>query len=142
MAQQISEVIVRYAETDAQGVVHHATYPVWFEEGRSDFLRKIGVPYSDWEQQGYFVVVVDLNTRYLAPAFYEDRLQVVTRLERIKKRLMEFSYQVFNQHQQLLAQGSTRHLIVDADKQPCALNGEFYQQLCSKLEQQQEAGND
>lgn len=142
MVQQTSHVIVRYAETDAQGVVHHATYPVWFEEGRSDFLRKIGIPYSDWEKQGYFVVVADLATRYLAPAFYEDQLKVVTRLERVKKRLIEFSYQVFNQHEQLLAQGTTRHLIVATNKQPCALDADFYQRLVVALDERgQAAGN-
>jgi acyl-CoA thioester hydrolase len=124
---------VRYAETDAQGIVHHAAYPVWFEEGRSDFLRKIGLPYTAWEKEGYFVVVVDLNIRYVKPACYEDNLQVVTKLVRCKKRLIEFSYQVRDQHKNVLAQGRTKHLIMDSNGQPCALGDELYAQLQVKL---------
>lgn len=136
MVAKKSEVIVRYAETDAQGVVHHATYPIWFEEGRSDFLRQIGTPYSEWERMGYFVVVADLSLRYLTPAFYEDQLVVETTLQRLKKRLIEFSYRICR-GDEVIVQGSSRHLIVGPDKQPCALDGDFFARLNQLLEEQQ-----
>jgi len=133
-----SEVIVRYAETDAQGVVHHATYPIWFEEGRSEFLRQIGTPYSEWEKMGYYVVVAELSLRYLAPAFYEDQLTVETSLQRLKKRLIEFSYRILR-GDELIVQGSSRHLIVGPDKLPRALAGDFYQRLNDLLAEQETA---
>lgn len=131
-----SQVIVRYAETDAQGVVHHATYPIWFEEGRSDFLRQIGTPYSTWEKMGYFVVVADLSLRYLAPAFYEDRLIVETSLQRLKKRLIEFSYRILRD-EEVIVQGSSRHLIVGPDKQPRALDETFFERVTQLLQEQE-----
>ncbi|OQY18349.1 MAG: 4-hydroxybenzoyl-CoA thioesterase [Desulfobacteraceae bacterium 4572_35.1] len=127
---------VRYVETDAQGIVHHATYPVWFEEGRSDFLRKIEMPYSQWEQCGYFASVVDLSIRYVKPAYYEDELQIITILERYNKRFVEFKYKVFNEEENLLAHGHTKHLIVDTDGQPYVMNDTFFQQLKSKVSEQ------
>lgn len=132
--EQRTQIRVRYAETDAQGIVHHAVYPVWFEEGRSDFLRQIGVSYSQWEQQGYFVVVVDLTSRYHKPAFYEDQLTVITRLKRFKKRLMEFSYQVLDVNGTVLTHGTTRHLIMDKEGNPSALSDTFYTQIKRQME--------
>nr|WP_320050829.1 thioesterase family protein [uncultured Desulfuromonas sp.] len=136
MVAKINDVIVRYAETDAQGVVHHATYPIWFEEGRSSFLRQIGSPYSEWEKMGYFVVVADLSVRYLAPAFYEDQLTVETSLQRLKKRLIEFSYRILRDDE-LIVQGSSRHLIVGPDKQPRALETSFFDRLNQLLATQE-----
>lgn len=133
MMEYRTHVRARYAETDAQGIVHHAVYPVWFEEGRSDFLRKIGVPYSQWEQQGYFVVVVDLTSRYVKPALYEDQLTVVTCLKRFKKRFMEFNYQVIDELGSQIAHGTTRHLIMDKEGCPVALSDSFYQLVQQKL---------
>lgn len=133
MMEHRTQIRVRYAETDAQGIVHHAVYPVWFEEGRSDFLRKIGVAYSQWEQQGYFVVVVELTSRYLKPAFYEDQLTVVTSLKRFKKRLMEFNYQVIDEAGKVITRGSTRHLIMDKKGNPSALTDCFYQQIKQEI---------
>ncbi len=128
-----SNITVRYAETDAQGITHHATYPIWFEEGRSDFLRKIDLPYSYWEKCGYLVVVVDLQVRYIHPAYYEDQLTVITSLKRFTKRLMEFNYQVINADDKLLAQGVTKHLMMERSGKPIALSTDFYQQMQQKL---------
>jgi acyl-CoA thioester hydrolase len=114
------ELTVRYAETDAQGIVHHAGYLVWFEEGRSDFLRRRGIPYSELERAGYFVVVAGAELRYRAPAFYEDRLTVETTLLRARGKLLEFGYRVLR-GELLLAEGATRHVVVDRDRRPVLL---------------------
>lgn len=104
---------VRYAETDAQGVVHHANYLTWFEEGRAEYLRQKGLCYSDLEKDGYFVVVARATIDYRAPAYFEDRIAIATTLERSGGRLLEFSYQAINQHGILVAEGATRHLVLD-----------------------------
>lgn len=107
---------VRYAETDAQGVVHHANYLTWFEEGRSEFLRQQGCFYSDMERDGFFVIVARAEVDYRAPAFYEDRITVATTLKKGRGRLLEFSYQATNQDGVLVAEGVTRHLVLDAER--------------------------
>ncbi len=128
---RIFTLTVRYAETDAQGVVHHANYLVWFEEGRSEFLRQQGCFYSDMERDGFFVIVVQATVDYRAPSFYEDRITVATTLEKGKGRLLEFSYRATNQDGVLVAEGRTRHLVIDAERQLVSLPGK-YQQILQK----------
>ena len=128
-------LVVRYAETDAQGVVHHANYLTWFEEGRSEFLRQQGCFYSDMERDGFFVIVAKAVVEYRAPSFYEDRITIATTLEKGKGRLLEFSYRVTNQDDVLVAEGQTRHLVLDAerrlvsmpDKYRTLLNGDAHE---------------
>lgn len=121
MVTKTTNLIVRYAETDAQGVVHHSNYLVWFEEARSDFLRQQGLPYSDLEKNGFFVVVTEVAVTYRSPAFYEDRLSIETRLVKARGRLLEFVYLIHNQEGILLAEGRTRHLVLGADRRPVSL---------------------
>jgi acyl-CoA thioester hydrolase len=115
------QLTVRYAETDAQGVVHHANYLIWFEEGRSDHLRQKGLCYSDIERSGYFVVVAEAELQYKAPAFYEDRITVETTLKRARGKILEFTYRALNQVGTTLAEGRTLHVVLDADKRPVSL---------------------
>jgi len=115
------QLTVRYAETDAQGVVHHANYLIWFEEGRSDHLRQKGQCYSDIERSGYFVVVAEAELQYKAPAFYEDRITVETTLKRARGKILEFTYRALNQVGTTLAEGRTLHVVLDADKRPVSL---------------------
>ncbi len=120
---------VRYAETDAQGVVHHANYLIWFEEGRSEFLRQKGCFYSDMERDGFFVIVAKAEVHYRAPSFYEDQITIATTLEKGKGRLLVFSYKATNQNGVLVAEGRTRHLILDAERQLVSLPIKYQQIL-------------
>jgi len=115
------ELTVRYAETDAQGVVHHANYLVWFEEGRSDHLRQRGLCYSDMEREGLYVVVADAQVKYKASAFYEDRITIETTLQRARGKLLEFTYRARNAQGTLLAEGRTLHLVIDTARRPVSL---------------------
>lgn len=123
------DLTVRYAETDAQGVVHHANYLVWFEEGRSDYLRQNGLCYSDIERSSYFVVVVEAELQYKAPAFYEDRITIETTLQRAKGKILEFTYRARNQAGTTLADGRTLHVVLGADKRPASLPAAFLDKL-------------
>lgn len=116
---------VRYAETDAQGVVHHANYLVWFEEGRSELLRQQGCFYTDMERAGFYVIVANATVDYRAPSFYEDRITVATTLEKGKGRLLEFSYRATNQDGVLVAEGRTRHLVLDAERRLVSLPARY-----------------
>jgi acyl-CoA thioester hydrolase len=120
---------VRYAETDAQGVVHHANYLSWFEEGRSEFLRQLGCCYSDMERDGLFVIVARAEVDYRAPSFYEDRITIATTLEKGKGRLLVFSYLATNQEGVVVAEGHTRHLILDAERRLVSMPDKYKQLL-------------
>ena len=107
---------VRYAETDASGVVYHAHYIVWFEQGRGEWFWQQGRDYHrDVEERGFNWPVVELGSRYLAPARYGDLVTVRTSLKEIKSREFTLAYQVMNAGtKQLLCTGWTKHLNVDA----------------------------
>ena len=126
---------VRYAETDAQGVVHHANYLVWFEEGRSELLRQEGLHYSDLERAGYFAVVAHAEVDYRAPAFYEDRVTVTTTFARVRARVLEFAYRAVNQDGALLAEGRTVHVIIGRDRRPTSLPKAWLEKFAAEHEE-------
>jgi acyl-CoA thioester hydrolase len=105
---------VRYAETDAMGIVHHSVYPVWMELGRSDLLRLAGQGYSEWEAQGVFIAVAELRVKYRAPAHYDEQINVRTWVKEAGRRKIVFGYEV-TREQVRLAEGETVHLVMGAD---------------------------
>jgi acyl-CoA thioester hydrolase len=119
------QLTVRYAETDAQGIVHHANYLVWFEEGRSDYLRQKGLSYGGMEKSGLVVVVAEAEVRYRAPAHYEDVIVIRTTLQRAAGKILEFTYQALRQDGTLLAEARTLHVVLGADRRPVNLPAEL-----------------
>ncbi len=105
---------VRYAETDAMGIVHHAVYPVWMELGRSDLLRQLGQSYAQWEAQGVFMAVGELKVRYRAPARYDELVNIRTWVREAGRRKVVFGYEVSRDGVRLV-EGETVHLVVGAD---------------------------
>lgn len=112
--ESLTELRVRYAETDAMGIVHHATYPVWMELGRSDFLRQLGQSYAEWEARGVRLVVNEIRVRFRAPARYDELVQVRTRIPEAGRRRMVFSYRI-ERDGVLLAEGESIHLVTSTD---------------------------
>ena len=119
-----TEIRVRYAETDAQGVVYHANFLVYFEVGRGAWLRAQGHDYNQFEANGYFLVVVEARTTYRAPARYDDVLTVRTTLAEVRHRSVIFRYQVLN-GDTLVAEGETAHVCVDREGKPIRLPPEL-----------------
>jgi acyl-CoA thioester hydrolase len=105
---------VRYAETDAMGIVHHAVYPVWMELGRSDLLRQLGQSYSEWEAQGVFMAVGELRVRFRAPAKYDELVQVRTWVKEAGRRKVTFAYEVVRDEVRLV-EGETVHIVIGPD---------------------------
>jgi acyl-CoA thioester hydrolase len=111
---------VRYAETDQMGVVYHANYLIWFEVGRVELMRALGVEYKSMEKDDdCHIVVVQANCRYLRPAKYDEELRVRTRIAGMRNRSISFAYEVFRDHDQtLLATGETVHVICGSNGKP------------------------
>ncbi|HQL47830.1 MAG TPA: thioesterase family protein [Holophaga sp.] len=114
MLETLTPIRVRYAETDAMGIVHHAVYPVWMELGRSEFLRAQGQGYSEWEAQGIFMSVGELKVRYRSPARYDELVQVRTWLKEAGRRRVVFGYEVTRDGQRL-AEGESIHIVTGPD---------------------------
>jgi acyl-CoA thioester hydrolase len=118
-----SRVRVRYAETDQMGVVYHANYLVWFEVGRVDLIRSLGLDYKSMEQQeGVGIAVVEAVVRYKAPARYDDELIVRTTLAHTRGSIVAFDYKLHRAEDDLLlAEGSTTHIVVDREMKRAAM---------------------
>lgn len=85
---------IRYAETDNMGLVHHAVYLVWFEEGRSAYIRARGWSYADIEASGYYLVAADLAARYLRATRYDQEVTVMTWIEEVQSRAITFGCEI------------------------------------------------
>jgi acyl-CoA thioester hydrolase len=114
MTMQTEEITirVRYAETDRMGLVHHANYLVYFEQGRTELLRAGGFNYKDLEDQGFFLVLTKAEVHYRRPARYDDLLTIRTSVTRVTTVRIDHRYEILRDNA-LLAEGSTTLACVD-----------------------------
>src|ERR1700677_2766116 len=103
---------VRYAETDRMGLLHHANHLVYFEQGRTELLRSMGLSYKDLEDQGYLLVLTRLQVRYRSPAWYDDLLTLRTIVVRTTSVKIEHRYELMRDGL-LLSEGETTLGCVD-----------------------------
>ena len=127
-------VRARYAETDQMGVVHHSVYPVWFEVARTALSHEAGTPYSEWERRGFLLMVAEVTCRYRRPARYDDEVTIRVRVRSVASRRVIFEYRVEDPAGILLAEGETRHVVVDrATGRPTALPADLRESLTRPL---------
>ena len=98
---------MRYAETDAQRVVYHGNYVVWFEVGRTTYCERVGYPYARMEAEGIYITVVDVRARYRKSARYGDVVTIRTRCSEMKSRGCAFTYEVLLPDGSVAAEGET-----------------------------------
>lgn len=107
---------VRYAETDAMGVVHHAAYLVYFEEGRSHFMRARGSDYALIEASGFRLPVTEIGARYAGGLIYGQQLTIRTWIDECRSRLLTFRYEILPAPEaNALVTGFTRHVWTDLE---------------------------
>lgn len=117
--QSETKFTARYAETDQMGIIHHSNYAVWFEAGRTDFLKKLGISNTEIEAKGVILPLYEMHCKFKAPAKYEDEIIVITSLKQISRVRLCFSYQVVNAvDHKLLATGETMHAWTDKTLKP------------------------
>jgi acyl-CoA thioester hydrolase len=105
---------VRYAETDRMGLLHHANYLVYFEQGRTELLRTSGLAYRDLEDQGFLLVLTHVDVRYKSPARYDDLLTLRTTIERTTAVRIDHRYELLRDGV-LLAEGKTTLACIDRE---------------------------
>lgn len=114
-----SAVRVRYAETDKMGVVYYANYLVWFEVGRTDWLRETGSTYRAMEEDGIQLPVIEAHCEYRQGAKYDDDVDVRTRGRKLSPVRVQFDYEVIRRVDQVvLAVGHTVHATIDRHGRP------------------------
>jgi len=110
---------VRYAETDAMGIVHHASYLVWMEMGRTEFMRSFGFTYSELEKMGVVMPVLEVNVRYRYSSFYDDELCITTWLEELSRTKIKLAYTIVRtSDERVLTEGWTLHTFTGPDGRP------------------------
>jgi len=110
-----TEERVRYSETDQMGVAHNKSYFEWFEIGRTEFCRKKGLPYSEIEARGFYLVVVEALCRYRRPLRYDQTFLIRTTLREASSRKIIFDYEILTkENRDLVAAGYTVHIPTNA----------------------------
>jgi len=106
---------VRYGDTDKMGFVYHANYFRWFEVGRSEMFRSMGIPYKSIESKGFFLPLSEMHCKFNTPSQYDDILVIETSLDLHYRAGMKFDYQIFSENgDKLLVSGYTKHACVDS----------------------------
>ena len=117
--QTASIVRVRYAETDKMGVVYHSNYLIWFEIGRTDWLRDTGWTYRDMEADGIQLPVIEAHCEYRQGARYDDDVEIRTRASKLSPVRVRFEYEAIRRADgATLATGHTVHATIDREGRP------------------------
>lgn len=107
-----------YADTDQMGIVYHAKYLEWFEQGRNEQLRELGIPYTRVEADGFYLPVYEAYVRYRRPAKYDDVLIIKTILQEVPDVRFTIYYEVINAKDEVITKGHTVHSFVDRTGKP------------------------
>lgn len=127
------QIRIAYADTDQMGLVYYANYLIYFERGRTEFLRECGLEYKELENKGYYFPVIHAECTYLSPARYDDIITVETKLTEIKAASIVCSYEV-KRDNELLVKGKTKHPFVNNLFKPVRFPKEIREQLEKYLE--------
>ena len=114
MKKNLTSYRIIYGDTDQMGVVYYANYLKWFEIGRTELLRQIGVPYASIEEKGLRFPVTEVSCRYFRPSRYDDVITIETALTSLGRVTLTFSYRLLRKEDgALIASGWTKHACVD-----------------------------
>jgi acyl-CoA thioester hydrolase len=113
LCKTITEIRVRYGETDQMGFVYYGNYALYLEQGRTDWLRKMGFSYKELEAQNILLPVTQFSINYHAPGRYDDLLLIETTLVKMPGVKIQFSYAIFNEDQKQLITAETTLAFVD-----------------------------
>lgn len=110
-----TKIRVRYADTDKMGYCYYGNYPTYYEVGRTEFLRDLGLSYKRLEDEGFLLPIVTMDIKYLKPAKYDDLLTVRTYYKKFHSIKVEFDYEIYNQKNELINTGYTKLAFVDVN---------------------------
>ena len=117
---------VRYAETDAMGIVHHSNYIVYFEEGRSNYARQRGHDYARFERSGLYLTVAEISARYIKPAVYGQLITVRCWLQEMRSRGLTFAYEIVDARtREILMTGWSKHICITHEGRVTSIPAEW-----------------
>ena len=124
-----AKIRIRYEETDRMGVAYYANYLVWFEVGRTELLRAIGLPYREMEEKHRCILpVVEAFCKYRRFVGYDEEITIKTAIKEAKRRGITFEYNLYRD-EELVAQGYTKHVVIDPQGKVRSFPEEIYKTL-------------
>lgn len=113
MLSNIIKIRVRYSETDQMSYVYHGNYAQYFEMGRTEWLRELGISYKNMEESGIMLPVISLNINFIKPGKYDDLLTLKTSLVKKPTAKIDFKYEIYNQNNELLTTATSTLVFVN-----------------------------
>ncbi|TZF83687.1 acyl-CoA thioesterase [Pedobacter sp. BS3] len=125
-----TKIRVRYGETDQMGYMYYGNYASFYEVGRVEMLRSLGLTYKGMEASGIMLPVLELRCKYIKPAFYDEEIRVKIILEKLPGIRIHFTYELYNEQDELINIGETTLVFVDMKKnKPCNPPEDFIEKL-------------
>ena len=132
-----TNIRVRYKDTDQMGIMHHSNYIVMYEMARTEWLRDMGLPYAEFERRGIMSPIIEIQSRYLYPAFYDEVLTVKVFLKQMPMARLEIFSEVYNPDGKLINTGCVTLGFMHADtRRPCRAPEWFIEALEKNISQQ------
>ena len=126
MVQAETTLRVRYGETDQMGFVYYGVYAQYYEVGRVEAMRSLGLSYKEMEDSGILMPVINLTVNYKKPALYDDEVRIVTTVKEIPSLRITFHYECFNQKNELLNNGTVTLVFLDKQKNKPTLPPQWF----------------
>jgi acyl-CoA thioester hydrolase len=130
MFEYSTKIRVRYGETDQMGYMYYGNYAEFFEVGRVEMLRSLGLTYSGMEASGVMMPVLEMKSKYLKPALYDEEITVNVIMDKMPGVKIHFRYELFNEKDELIHQAETLLVFVNMKtNRPCLPSAEFLEKL-------------
>ena len=130
MFEHTTKLRVRYGETDQMGYMYYGNYAQFYEVGRVEMLRSLGMTYRGMEEAGIMMPVIEMTCKYLRPALYDEEISVKVIIDKMPGIRIHFRYELFNEKQELINLGETLLIFVNMQtKKPCLPSQEFLDKM-------------
>jgi acyl-CoA thioester hydrolase len=130
MLTHSSKIRVRYADTDQMGYMYYGNYAEFYEVGRVEMLRSLGLTYKSMEESGIIMPVTELKCKYIKPALYDEEITVKVIVESMPSVRIHFRYELFNENQDLINLGETMLVFINREKnRPCPPPDDFLEKM-------------
>lgn len=127
MLEHSTQIRVRYADTDQMQFVYNGKYSEYFEVGRAEMMRSIGLPYHTMEMHGFMLPLLELRVHYKNPAYYDDLLDVRACVKEIPALKVHIDYEIFRTDKKILvAEGYTKHVFIKKENKKAVRPPEFF----------------
>ena len=130
MFSHSTKLRVRYAETDQMGYMYYGNYATFYEVGRVEMLRSLGMTYKSMEESGIIMPVLDMKCKFIKPALYDEEITIRVTVAKMPSLRIHFAYQLYNEKQELINEGETTLVFVDVKRnKPCLPAADFLKKL-------------